>query len=68
MEPIGKRCEVWFANQEPGALPTKGVIRHTPSAEGDSWIIECDDGTLHYVQHFEEIIVRPEDQKAGEGE
>lgn len=58
--PIGKRCTVWFVNQEPGSIGVEGTLRYTPAGEGDVWAVEEDDGTIHFVQHFEEIVVKPE--------
>ena len=34
-------------------------VHHSPSATGDSWIIEEADGTIRYVQMFEQIVRRP---------
>ena len=49
----GDRVQVGWANDQ---CLLRGTVRHIPAATGDSWIIQADDGTPHYVQQFEDIF------------
>ncbi len=42
-----------------GSVLTIGVVRYTPCATGDSWIIENDYG-VHYVQQFASMTRKKE--------
>ena len=35
----------------------QGVVEHISVATGDSWIIVDENGRLHYVQTFQEIVL-----------
>lgn len=34
----------------------KGTVKYKACQTGDVWIIECNNGDIHYIQTFEEIV------------
>ena len=59
-DPTGKRVRVVPCGQLTDELINRfvyeGRVEHVACAEGDCWHIVEDDGTVHYVQQFQEII------------
>ena len=53
---IGKRVKFMFAHHE----PIVGTVTYLPSATGDSFRIEIDDGMEIWVQQFDYMCVYPE--------
>ena len=49
----GDRVQVGWANDQ---CVLRGVVRHIAMSDGDSWIIEADDGTPYYIQRFEALF------------
>lgn len=44
----------------PGAPLFKGRVCYMPAATGDSWVIEDEQGAIHHIQTFVEIVKNKE--------
>ena len=55
---IGDKVNVYC-----GGTCFQGKVNYMPAATGDSWIIEEENGNVHYVQTFEQIIKYSPQQK-----
>lgn len=47
---VGDRVEVYLQGDEIATV--RGEVKHTPSATGDSWVIEGDRRGMCHVMHF----------------
>ena len=50
----GDHVLVYFLPGGPNVL--QGVVQDTAHDTGDCWKIKAEDGAIHYVQHFSEIV------------
>ena len=51
----GDKVEVYFTSS-PWFY---GTVEYKPADTGDCWVVREDNGTLHYIQTFCEIVKRP---------
>lgn len=50
---IGDRVQFW----QDDTSRLEGIVQWRPQAEGDSWVLHEDDGTIWHVQKFETMRV-----------
>jgi len=53
----GDLVDFYFADGENGNM-TNCLVLYVPQATGDCWHVRHEGGSLHYIQHFEQIILK----------